>query len=80
MDVKAAVLNKVMDYCKHFVDNKMPDIEKVRISWWPSCTGSPSCGVAELTARACATRSSGRRLLLCASALPACPSGCTTPF
>lgn len=30
MDVKAAVLNKVMDYCKHYVDSKMPDIEKVR--------------------------------------------------
>jgi len=28
-DVKAAVLNKVIEFCKHHVDSKLPEIEKV---------------------------------------------------
>lgn len=28
MDVKGSVLSKVIDFCKHHVDNKLPEIEK----------------------------------------------------
>lgn len=30
MDVKTAVLAKVLEFCRHHVENKLPEIEKVR--------------------------------------------------
>ncbi len=31
-DVKSTVLNKVVEFCRHHVDSKLPEIEKVCIS------------------------------------------------